>query len=65
MVAVEKTWVTLPGKVNAWWRARNQMKLVARGASWEIEGPDKERARVAYAVLDGDRLVYEIPCDKA
>jgi hypothetical protein len=32
-----------------------------RGANdWEIEGPDRERARVAYAVLDGKRLNYEV-----
>ncbi len=61
MVETEKIWVTLPAEVNAWWRARDQMKLVARGTNWEIEGPNKERARVAYAVLDGERLVYELP----
>ena len=65
MVAVEKVWVTLPAKVNAWWRVRNQMRLVKSEASWEIEGPEKERARIAYAVLDGSRLVYEFPCEKA
>ena len=36
------------------------MKLVSRGHDWEIVGPGKERARLAYAVLNGDRLVYEL-----
>ena len=35
------------------------MKLVPDGASWRIKGPGCERARVAYARLDGDRVVYE------
>ena len=60
MVARENIWAALPGEVDRWWRARSQMKLVSRGQQWEIEGPDKERARLAYAVLDGERLVYEL-----
>jgi hypothetical protein len=36
------------------------MSLVARGDSWEIIGPENERARLAYAILDGQRLVYEL-----
>jgi hypothetical protein len=40
--------------------ARAQMKLVLKGTDWQIEGPQKERARVAYAVLDGDRLKYQV-----
>lgn len=58
--AREHIWAALPGDVDLWWRARNQMSLVAHGDSWEIIGPEAERARLAYAVLDGDRLVYEL-----
>ena len=36
------------------------MKLVRHGNNWMIEGPEKDQARVAYAVLDGGRLVYEL-----
>jgi hypothetical protein len=36
------------------------MSLAPRGGSWEIVGAESERARLAYAVLDGDRLVYEL-----
>lgn len=55
-----KIWVALPREVNQWWRARSQMKLVRQGNNWVIEGPEKDKARVAYAVLDGDRLAYEL-----
>jgi hypothetical protein len=56
----EQIWSALPGDVDRWWRARSEMKLTRRGDGWEIVGPDKERARLAFAVLDGDRLVYEV-----
>lgn len=60
MVARERIWAALPEEVDRWWRARSQMRLVPRGSEWEILGPEKERARLAYAVLDGGRLVYEL-----
>ena len=52
-------WFALPGEVDQWWRARSQMKLVHEGGGWVITGAGSDKARVAYAVLDGDRLVYE------
>ena len=54
-------WLPLPGEVDRWWRARSQMNLVSSGKEWKVSGPGSERARVAYAQLDGDRLTYEIP----
>ena len=54
-----KIWIALPQEVNQWWRARSQMKLVRQGNNWVIEGPEKDKAQVAYAVLDGGRLAYE------
>jgi hypothetical protein len=56
----EHIWATLPGDVDLWWRARSQMSLVARGDNWEIVGPGKERARLAYATLDGNQVLYEL-----
>lgn len=56
----EKIWIALPREVNQWWRARSQMKLIRQGTSWVIEGPEKDKARVAYAVLDGGQLAYEL-----
>ena len=52
-------WAALPGDVEQWWRTRNQMKLVRDGVAWRISGDGCDRARVAYARLGGDRLVYE------
>ena len=51
-------WVALPGEVNRWWRNRQSMKLVRAGDGWRVEGPDRHRARVAYATLDDGRLTY-------
>lgn len=53
-------WVSVPKDVDTWWRERDQMKLVHESGRWLIEGAGKERARVAYARLVGDRVAYEI-----
>jgi hypothetical protein len=60
LVDREKIWTALPGEVDQWWRTRSQLQLVRKGDEWGIEGPGKERARIAYAVLNGDRLTYEL-----
>jgi len=51
-------WIALPEEVDSWWRQRNQMRLVLDEHNWRIEGPGSERARVAYATLENDRLAY-------
>ena len=56
-------WLALPGQVNDWWRSRSQMKLVSRDGDWVIEGRDRQRARIAYASLEGDSLVYSLKSD--
>ena len=56
----EKIWMALPGEVDHWWRARSQMKLVSGCDGWKIEGPDSDRARIAYATLDGDGIKYSV-----
>ena len=58
--ADSKLWFVLPGDVDRWWRSRSAMSLVPAGDTWRIEGPDKERARLAYASLQGDHVVYTI-----
>jgi len=55
-----KTWMALPRDVDHWWRSRQQMRLIAEGETWKIEGPDSDRARIAYARLNGDQLVYDV-----
>lgn len=62
IVARDKIWMALPGELDQWWRARSQMELVNRSGDWIIEGPGRERASIAYAVLEGDSLAYELPC---
>ena len=57
----ETIWMALPSEIDCWWRERSQMKLVDCSGTWVIEGPGRERARVAYAMLDGDALVYVLP----
>lgn len=53
-------WITLPKQLNNWWRERSQMSLVRGSNGWTVTGPGSERASVAYAFLDGDRLAYRI-----
>ena len=59
MVARERIWAALPGEVDHWWRTRSEMKLVQKGGHWEIEGPESDRARIAFAVLSDDGLTYQ------
>jgi hypothetical protein len=56
----EKIWMALPSEVNQWWRQRSQMRLIRHVNRWEIEGPGKERARIAHARLEGNRVVYRL-----
>ncbi|MGH9327556.1 MAG: hypothetical protein ACRD2B_12855 [Terriglobia bacterium] len=58
-----EAWSALPGEVDTWWRARSRMELVAEGGRWVIKGPGSERARVAFAVREGNELVYRFSND--
>jgi len=60
MAERHRVWVTLPGDVDSWWRSRSEMKLIRKNNEWEISGPEKQRARLAYAILEGDHLSYEL-----
>jgi hypothetical protein len=53
-------WIPLPREVDRWWRERSEMKLVADSTGWRIEGPGSDRARLAYARLEVDQVVYEM-----
>ena len=55
-----RCWIALPGEVERWWRQRSRMVLVADGDRWRIEGEGSERARVAYAEVSGDEVVYRV-----
>jgi hypothetical protein len=56
-------WVPLPRDVDDWWRARREMRLVDDHGSWTIQGPQAHRASVAFAALDGGRVVYRLARD--
>jgi hypothetical protein len=51
-------WIGLPGEVDEWWRARNQMKLALYNGKWRVEGEGSQRARIAYATLEDNRMAY-------
>ncbi len=53
-------WIALPREVDRWWRQRNQMTVVRDGGRWRVEGPGKERARLAFATLVDDTLTFTI-----
>jgi hypothetical protein len=53
-------WHASPGEVDRWWRARNSMSLVRVNNEWQVEGPESHRARIGYATLEGDRIVYSV-----
>ena len=53
-------WIPRPGEVESWWRQRSRMRLVQDGTRWQIEGDGKERARIAYARIEGERLAYRV-----
>lgn len=53
-----KMWIPLPRQLNDWWRSRNEMRLVKEGSSWQIKGSQQESARVAFAHLEDNRIVY-------
>jgi peptidoglycan/xylan/chitin deacetylase (PgdA/CDA1 family) len=59
-------WMTSPGEVDRWWRNRQQMRLVmGADANWRIEGPDSGRARIAYARIENEEVVYELGSNAA
>lgn len=53
-------WMALPADVDHWWRSRHRMTLVPEGRTWRIEGPQSQRATLAFARLEGDRVVYRL-----
>ena len=53
-------WIARPGEISDWWRARAQMQLIKERDAWRVEGRGSERARVAYARAEGDRIAYRI-----
>lgn len=53
-------WFALPRQVSEWWRNRSKMQLIQTNGKWLITGSDSDRARIAYARLQDDRVVYDL-----
>jgi hypothetical protein len=53
-------WQPLPREVANWWRERSELRVVRSGGSWEVTGPASERARLAFAQIEGGRLTYQV-----
>jgi hypothetical protein len=60
----DNVWTPLPREVAEWWQQRSQMKLVYEAGQWRVEGPGKERARIAYACVADDHVTYSMQGEK-
>jgi hypothetical protein len=58
--ADDNVWIASPGAVDTWWRQRSEMRVIPDGDTWRIEGAGAERARLAFASLDGDAVVFHL-----
>jgi len=56
----QNVWIALPGEINDWWRSRAKMRVSHANGCWQVEGEGSERARVAFASIENDRLRYRI-----
>jgi len=52
-----RMWIALPREVDRWWRQRNEMTIVRDFSGWRIRGAGSERAQIAFATLNGNRLM--------
>jgi hypothetical protein len=55
----DDVWIPLPGEVDTWWRQRSKMRITEDGEGWRIEGEGAGSAKVAFARLRDDKVVYE------
>jgi len=58
--AQQETWLALPRDIAAWWQLRSRMSVTETGGAWRIVGAGSERAKLAYALLEGDTVRYEL-----
>lgn len=58
--ADDSVWMALPRDVDSWWRARHEMRLVRENGGWQIAGRMSDRAKVAYATLENNCVVYHV-----
>lgn len=53
-------WAPLPRDAARWWRQRSRMKLACERGEWKITGAGSQRARLAWASLNGDDVTYHV-----
>jgi hypothetical protein len=61
----EGVWTPLPREVAQWWQLRSRMQLVYEDGMWRVEGPGKERARIAYAHMVDGAISYSMQDENA
>ena len=57
---MENLWFALPSEIECWWRARSKMLVKQEGDTWRVVGEGSERAVLAFAHVEGGRLVYKL-----
>ncbi len=61
----DNMWTPLPREVAQWWEQRSRMQIVQRDGAWSIEGPGRERARLAFASRGADgSVMYRLDAPK-
>lgn len=55
-----RIWMALPEEIARWWKQREQMNMVCQNGRWQIEGQGRERARIGWAVLNGENISYRM-----
>jgi hypothetical protein len=58
--ADNELWIPTAGEAAKWWRQRSRMTLVEDKQEWRIEGEGSAGARVAYASLKDNTIVYNV-----
>jgi len=58
--SADDIWLSTPAEVNDWWRTRSKLSLSSENGTWKITGEGSERARIAYATRDGDKVRYTV-----
>lgn len=56
----KNVWLAQPGDVSAWWKQRSEMILVERDGEMQVEGTGSERAVVAVARIENNRLMFRV-----
>jgi hypothetical protein len=59
LASQEDCWFALPQEVAGWWKFRNSQSLIYDSPDWKINGLEAQKARVAFATLEDQELIFE------